>query len=413
VELKLAKKNKYIWKIGEALPTIDDHSLVKLNILERYLEIYLKFLTKNCFMSNLKLTIIDGFAGGGIYKNNITGSPLRIKQAVEKAKKIIQFERESNNCRAVTFDIDYKFIERNKDTFTFLKQALVDYDFYCSKTECILGRFSSNLDQLIQGIKDKGRAERSIFILDQYGYADAPVKDIKKIFLNLKKAEVILTFSIDSLIDYLSRFNYKILENLGLSKDDIEVILDVREDNEFTRSKIQPILYKIIVAETQAPYYTPFFIKSDVSNRAYWLFHFSTHPTARDEMIKLHWDEQNTFQHFGRAGLKMLLGYNSDYKENLFEFDDFAKEKSIKTLQEELPELIYNVKEVSFGHLKNAIINETPATVDFIKQSLTPSMDSGEIIVKASDQKTLRKRGTTIQDDDIIKWTHRKQTFLF
>lgn len=409
----MAKKNKYIWKIGEALPNIDDHSLVKLNILERYLEIYLKFLTKNCFMSNLKLTIIDGFAGGGIYKNNITGSPLRIKQAVEKAKQIIQFERERNHCRAVTFDIDYKFIERNKETFTFLEQALGDYGFYCSKTKCILGRFSSNLDQLIQGVKNKGRAERSIFVLDQYGYSDAPIKDIKKIFSNLKNAEVILTFSIDSLIDYLSRFNSKILENLGLLKDDIEAILDLREDNEFTRSKIQPLLYKIIVEETRAPYYTPFFIKSDVSNRAYWLFHLSSHPTARDEMIKLHWDEQNTFQHFGRAGLKMLLGYNSDYKENLFEFDDFAKERSINTLEEELPELIYNLKEVSFGQLKNTIINETPATVDFIKKALTPSIASGEIIVKASDQKSLRKKHTTILDNDIIKWTNRKQISLF
>ena len=130
-------------------------------------------------------------------------------------------------------------------------------------------------------------------------------------------------------------------------------------------------------------------------------------------MIKLHWDEQNTFQHFGRAGLKMLLGYNSDYKENLFEFDDFAKERSINTLEEELPELIYNLKEVSFGQLKNTIINETPATVDFIKKALTPSIASGEIIVKASDQKSLRKKHTTILDNDIIKWTNRKQISLF
>ena len=57
----MAKVNKYNWCIGEELPTIEDHSKVKLDIIENYLEIYLRYLTKGFKVSSLKLDIIDGF----------------------------------------------------------------------------------------------------------------------------------------------------------------------------------------------------------------------------------------------------------------------------------------------------------------------------------------------------------------
>lgn len=409
----MAKKKKYNWNLKEDLPDIDDHSLVKLDIIEHYIEIYLKFLTKSCFCSNLKLSIIDGFSGGGLYKNNITGSPIRIKKAIDSTKKIISYEKETSGCMPVNFDIDFRFIEKDQSTYNHLKTILGDYGYLCNKTECILGEFSNNLDDLIQDIKNKGRAERAIFILDQYGYSDAPISDINKIFRNLKNAECILTFSIDSLIDYLSEQNSKILENLGLSKKDCEEILDIRKDSTEIRSKLQPILYKSIVDASGAPYYTPFFIKSDKTNRSYWLFHFSSHPTARDEMIKLHWKEQNTFQHFGKAGLNMLVGYSSDCKQSLFEFDNFAKEKSIDILSLEIPKIIKNLKSIRFDNLKDIIVNDTPASFDIIKESLENSIKSGEIEFKSEDGSSKRKKHTTIQNKDIVKWVGQRQTYLF
>lgn len=409
----MAKKKKYNWNLEEDLPDIDDHSLVKLEIIENYIGIYLRYLSKGLF-TNVKLTVVDGFSGGGLYKNNITGSPIRIKKAIETTTKIIAFEKEQSNCPPATFDIDFRFIEKNIFAHEHLKVILGDYGYLCNNTECILGEFSNNLDQLIIDIQKKNRNGRAIFILDQYGYSDAPIRDINKIFTTLNKAECILTFSIDSLIDYLSEHNAKLLENLGLSKRDCEQILDIREDTNFSRSKIQPILYKAIVDASGAPYYTPFFIKSDNTSRAYWLFHFSSHSTARDEMIKLHWKEQNTFQHFGRAGLQMLLGYDSKRQENLFEFNNFAKERSIDTLGIEIPKLIKQLKTTSFGTLKNIIVNETPASFDLIKESLSESINSGEIEFKSEDGKSKRRKYTTIHDKDIVRWTGQKQTtFLF
>lgn len=409
----MAKKNKYDWKLGEELPVVDSHSLVKLNIIERYMEIYLKFLTKGCFASNLKLTIIDGFSGGGIYKGDITGSPIRIKKAIETTKKIIEFEKRDSNCMPVDFDIDYKFIEKKRDSFSFLQKTLDDFNYKCSQTECILGEFSLQLNNIINHIQHKSRAQKAIFILDQYGYADAPIKDIYKIFNNLKKAEVILTFSMDSLIDYLSKSNPATLLNLGLSKEDTEQILDLKEDSDFSRAKLQPLLYESIARASGAKYFTPFFIKCDSSNRSYWLFHFSSHPTARDEMMKLHWDKQNTFQHYGNAGLKMLVGYDSSRENSLFEFDDFAKEKSIDSLSEDIPKIICNENEISFECLRNLIINQTPATIDIIKESLNQPMETGEIYVKSSDKKSNRHKSSRIKNDDLLIWRGRKQYSLF
>lgn len=401
----MAKVNKYDWVIGEELPTIDDHSLVKLDIIEQYLEVYLRVLTQSHRMDSLRLTVVDGFAGGGIYKGGLKGSPLRIYETIQNISKAINIERE-NNSKQIHFDIDMHFIELAKSSFAFLQKTMEERN-YLHNLQMHNGKFEDYLDTIIKSIQKKSTSHKSIFILDQYGYADASIPSISKIFANLKKVEVILTFSVDSLIDYISRKNPQVLLNLGLSKDDCERIFDLK-DNNFSRSKIQPLLYQMIVKQTGAKFYTPFFIKSDTSNRSYWLFHLSSHAKARDEMIKLHWDNQNTFQHFGKAGLKMLVGYDSDYNNNLFEFDNFAKEKSLESLSEELPKIIYEFDAIEFSQLKDKIINETPATVDMIKESLKEQIHYKELIVK-SNKGSIRQKANTIHDSDIIMKPNRKQ----
>lgn len=405
----MAKVNKYNWHLKEALPKIDDHSLVKLDIIERYLEIYLRVLTKNHLMDSLKLSVIDGFAGGGLYHGNILGSPLRICKTIEETQKCINIEREMANSKLIKFDIDIHLIEKNPDTFSFLKNTIHSHG--CSEKVFLQqGEFENYLDSLIKKIQEKSRSQKSIFVLDQYGFADASLPAIRKIFNNLKKVEVILTFSVDSLIDYLTRDNTTILENMGMNKEDMEQIFDIKEDNDFSRAKIQPLLYEKIVKVTGAPFYTPFFIKSDTSNRSYWLFHLSTHATARDEMVNLHWEQQNSFHHYGKPGLKMLLGYDSQYKNSfdIFKFDSYAKNKSIETLSNELPRLIYDHKAIEFSALKNTIVNETPATIEMIKESLEEAIQDKEIIVR-SPNGTIRQKSNTIQSDDVLLKPNRVQ----
>jgi three-Cys-motif partner protein len=408
----LSKKKKYTWDDINSPPKIDNHSLVKLDIIEKYIEIYLRHLTKSFYVGNFKLTIIDGFAGGGLYEGGITGSPIRAKETIDKITQIINFEKEQSNCKKVHFDIDYIFIEKDKGTFIFLNKTLRNRGIAHANVECINGEFTRHLDTILSRVSKKSRGGRSIFILDQYGYKDAPIKDINKIFKQLVKTEVILTFSTDSLIDYLSECNISTLEKMGLTKQQCAELLNIREDNDYTRSKIQPLLYRSVIEQAGAPFYTPFFIKSDLTNRSYWLFHFSMHPLARDEMIGLHWNKQNTFQHFGSAGLNMLLGYNSDYRFNLFEFDNFAKEKTLKCLSDELPLVVKNKKIIQFDMLKNEIMNGTPAKTDHIKEVLINLAQNNIIKIQDSKNNTQRKSINTIKDNDLIKYNGQK-IFIF
>ena len=106
----------------------------------------------------------------------------------------------------------------------------------------------------------------------------------------------------------------------------------------------------------------------------------------------------------------MLVGYDSNSKNQLYGFDNFAEEQSKEALTEELPKLIYDQEYngVTFHKLQVAIINSTPATRSMIKDSLENSIQSGEIIAK-SKKGVVRRVANAIEDDDIISCHTGKQ----
>mgnify|MGYP007129526891 CR=1 FL=1 len=56
----------------------------------------------------------------------------------------------------------------------------------------------------------------------------------------------------------------------------------------------------------------------------------------------------------------------------------------------------------------------SPVTRDIIRESLANSIESGEIKIVSKDNNQIRRKHTTIQDKDIIKWTQQRQiSFLF
>lgn len=407
----MAKKQKYQWRIGEKPPIIDDHSKVKLDIIAAYVAKYLEIYFQNLNARNLKLSIVDGFAGGGLYQDDIKGSPIRILESIQQAKMEIAFKRDTQNMPPFSLNIDYFFVEKCKNTFNFLSKTLNDFGYKSDNIITINDAFENKVDEIILKIQQKSRSERCIFILDQYGYMDATIATVKKIFTKMKNAEIILTFSTDSLIDYLTVDRPQTLLNLGLTKEDAEYILNLTDDDDCTRAKLQPILFQSIVQASGALHYTPFFIRSAVSNRSYWLFHFSTVAKARDEMTKLHWQNHNTSVHYGSAGLNML-GYNHRFKESLFGdvflFDQTAKEKSIAMLKNELPEIIFNQKSIVFSDLVTKVINHTPATIDMLKESLNEHVSYGEIIVK-SEEGITRKKSSSIKHSDRITTPYAPQ----
>lgn len=410
----MGKINKYDWGISKELPLIEEHSIVKLKILEGYLRVYMEKLCSIPYPTKLKFAIIDGFAGGGLYqdakRNEILGSPLRILETVNAMQKEINFKREQENKGKITFEIPIYLVEKNKNTFNFLSQTLKTRD-YSSNVFPYHGAFEEQYIHILQELQ-RNRYSRAIFILDQYGYSDANLKIIKRILKDFRKPEIILTFACDSLIDYLSQKNQKALLNLGLSADNIEYLLDTKEDNDRNRKNILNSLLSGVTESVGACFYTPFFVKGVKTHRAYWLLHFSNHPIARDEMVKLHYKHQNDFIHYGGEGLDMF-GFSTKEQMTLnpFLFTEQDKEKSLQIIKQQIPEKMKNYDGRTFGDFIRDEINQTPATIEIIQNSLNEALYYGDIEFFDQTGKKI-KQSKNIKLDDHIK-IGRQQRFKF
>lgn len=86
---KKSDHEQFYWKHwqSEKLPELEDHSEKKLELLRDYLVLYLEIVMKGTSGKEEQyVTLIDGFAGGGLYNGNKLGSPITILKAVEEAE---------------------------------------------------------------------------------------------------------------------------------------------------------------------------------------------------------------------------------------------------------------------------------------------------------------------------------------
>jgi len=422
---KTKKDKHYVWVPGEEPPFLGAHSIAKHRILKEYLEKYVRILTVNLAQEQLKLTLVDAFAGGGVYrhpetKDRIPGSPLIMLEAMHAA------EEAANNAREKQFklDVEYFFIEKLEPTVEFLRQELGESKEardHQDQIQVLPGCFSQHLDAILRRVEQRGRSRRVIFVLDQYGYSDVRMSDLRTIFKRLPNAEVILTVAIDWLIDHWTeREEYNtILSNLGLDLRS-DFITRMKDENPTDwRPVVQYSLHDQFHRNSGALHYTPFFIHSVESHRAYWLLHFSGHSRARDAMTQLHWELENHFQHFGQPGFCML-GHDPrrdyehlGYQKLSFGFDSFAAEDTRQALLAELPRRIaMENDEVSFLAFFKRVVNETPATKNMLANGIRELTLEKELEVRTKDG-SLRRSGVQINDDDIIVRPRQKLLLPF
>ena len=418
------------WQVGEDPPKIQPHSLAKHRVFRSYLETYVSVLTKNPAQGQFRLTLVDGFAGGGRYLDERTneehsGSPLIMLEAMKRAAE------EAQKIRNKPFDLDvqYIFIEKDLKAFKYLCDVLNKSEFselIDDKIQLIQGEFTEQVPKIIKFVKSRGTAERVIFSLDQFGYKDVPMLTIQSILESLKNAEVILTFATDFLIDYLgdNEQSLRTMESMGLSLPSAAVSNAKDRANWTTKQKqdwrraIQFSLHKEIPERTGAKFYTPFFIRSADSHRDYWLIHLSGHLKAKDVMVGLHWKENNSFVHYGKSGLKML-GYDPAHDAQLtqqhmlpiFRFDTAALASSREQLLQQLPEQIHNFGEaIVFNDLFSSLTNEMPVTGDIMGNVVSDLAKQGFIEVRDKDGLTIRRAGVQ-KGTDIIIPSRQKRLF--
>jgi len=416
----------YDWKNGP--DAIQQHSIAKHRILQSYLAAYFQTLVSSPNQDALRLTLVDGFAGGGLYyhsdtKELVKGSPFICLDATREA----DFNINKGRHKPVKLDVSYFFVEANRHACLHLDKVLRDEGYGSALGNTIQlrhAKFQDEAENIINFIKKKSpRNGRSIFVLDQYGYKDVPTGLIQKIFQNLPSAEIILTFGVDSFLNFASDKNLtqELLDEIGIPEvwhgRSIEEIKSSEKDWRFF---IQSALYRNLVTRCGAEFYTPFFIRNKKGHGDYWLIHMSQHYRARDVMTEVHWDNQNYFIHYGGSGLNMfnMVGYDPSHDAHFkgqsdlgFEFDDIARNASVSSLMEQIPRLIYaDDVGMSFGELFAKTCNCSPASAAIYRETTGNLLDHKIVEVIGSDG-AKRRSGLQIKLSDQIVPARQKNLF--
>lgn len=419
---------QYNWKDGPDF--IQQHSVAKHRILRAYLAAYFQTLVSSPNRETLKLTLVDGFAGGGLYVHQDTrelvkGSPFIFLEATREAEYLINKDRH----KPVQLLVDYFFTEANPHAHKHLDMVLREAGYADRLGNGIYlehARFQDRADAIIEFIKKKSpRNGRSIFALDQYGYKEVPTHLMRKIFEALPSAEVILTFGVDSFMNFANDGDQvkDLLDGLGMP--DIfagRSIEEIKTSDRDWRLLLQSTLYRRLVENCGARHFTPFFIRNRSGHGDYWLIHMSQHHRARDVMTEVHWANNNYFIHYGGAGLDMfqMVGYDpahdSQYLKQSalgFEFDDVAKNASITALIEHIPRRVYaDDTGISFGELFATTCNSSPASARIYRESVGRLIAEHVIEVVPADGGNRRSAAQIKPTDQLLAPRQRAIQFV-
>lgn len=405
----MTNKN-FSWRKDTPAPLVRPHSLKKLDVIEQYVRIYLKTRAANPRIDNIPLSLVDTFCGGGVYRNDISGkvelgSPLRLVNAVRATESELAAERRKSFKILATFF----FSDAAREHVACLKSEIENSPFRDEIGKSIHlkhGRSSDVLADVVSRIGASRGNTRSLFVMDQCGYKDVPMRDIQMILQRLPNAEIILTFSIDALLNFLTekREPSETIRDFGVDRDFFRSWRQGRHDDARGRAYAQKHLMSNLRKQSGAQFFTPFLLFSTDESRTIMLAHLSRHQKARDKMLGIHWDQQNSFHHYG-SGSFYELAYDPrriDYDDDLFSFRPADKQEMQRQLENELPDRLFSMMNdhgITVEELLFIIGNETAARNDDIFDALGQMIANRDVQVRGS---TFPKRRPRL-GDQIIK----------
>lgn len=337
------------WSPTAPLPGIEDHSLRKLDVLRKYLDEYFDTIAQNPRMDRLNITLVDGFCGGGAYRRDSRieyGSPIILLEAVQAARDRLNANRE----KRLELNARFVFVDAKRDHVASLEEQIRQAGFgdqIGGNISLVSGTFTDELPGILDRIRQDQRAGRSIFVLDQCGWSDVPMSALRSIFDVLHRPEVVMTFAIDALLNYLREESAGLASyrQFGVDDDFIAEWNANKSDEALGRLVTQRILMTRVHKLSGATFFTAFRLWSVTDNRWMVLAHLSKHQAAHDKMLGVHWDSQNCFQHVGKGSL-FMLGFDTrliDSKDALFNFQEHDFATMNRELLEELPGEIENL----------------------------------------------------------------------
>lgn len=402
----------FSWAPDREPPQIEAHSKAKLDVLRRYLRAYFDRLNVVPARDQFKLDLVDGFAGGGTFRDGsaeVPGTPLIMLEETADARKRLNEDRK----KPLHFDCKFYFVDVSRNHTDHLAKVLSDrgYDTRASDIVIRNGRFADEVDAIVAEIKRRQPvAGRAIFLLDQTGFSQVELGLIRRILDGLPSAEVILTFSADALINFLDERPeiVKAVAPLEVTLSQIRTLLQYR-DGDGGRALVQRTLRRHIREATGATFDTPFFIRPAASRRALWLIHLSRHPTARDVMMQCHWQIKNTFEHYGPGDFGML-GWDVVREPTTLPLFNFAeldaehmKDGLLNAMVRELSELA-SVAPASIEDVRNALANRTAARFADLDEVILQLAREKEFDILSQDGKTRLRNLKHLQATDRVSF---------
>ncbi len=390
---------------------MEDHSRTKLRILQEYIELYIRIVYGSTFRSHGgKITLIDGFAGGGIYQEDEEGSPLVMMEAVRAAETHLNVGRRI----PTKIDAQYWFVEKDPDAFGCLDGVLRAKGYGPQIGQSIFlreGCFEDQLAEILGAIKKRHPREggRAIFFLDQCGYSKVTIPTLSFISRELHgKAEFIINFA----VDWLERYAHdgksfrQAYSNLGLTEVNVDDLLSLKDSGACDwQYLVEAKLAPAIVRESGAKFYSPFYIRPASQRNGYWLLHLAPHARARAAMTDVHWANSNGSIHYGNLGLNMLA-YKPDFDPSAYlnglSFTEVTREATKQTLSKELARQAHEKHQngITLKQLFEFNCNGTIANREIFNQAVHYARASGD--VKILGPGGGKKYSSTLQSDDVI-----------
>ena len=392
---------KFDWADPDELPK---HSAQKLKILSSYFAKYLKVRCSFATRGRLRLAIVDGFAGGGIYGCGSFGSPLILLDTIDNTVNEINISRQDKNLGPIEFEFNIYFNDEDRVAYNLLEgrynTILARIRSNHPNIKIKIMNFNEKFQTLYPKIKENLVAKRTkniLFNLDQYGDKSVPIEIIRDILTTFEKSEIFLTLMITAINTYLTTKDLAKFNNRYGHLDISHLDLDFENpDHCKANAQVERKIYDNF--QSCSVYCNPFFIKNP-NGYGYWMLQFTNNYTASQVYKDNLYNFASGLSHFGRSGLKMF-GYNPKEDNNLFHnFDKVGIENSQSQLEYDIPEFLYdNDDPMPIEMFFSKIYADTPSHSSVVKSVLIENRDIEVRTNKGGE----RRVPNTIKKQDMI-----------
>lgn len=284
---------------------LQDHSEVKLSILEKYTIPWMRKIILNRYGPK-KCLLIDGFAGKGKYDNDKKGSPLiMIEAAIDFYNQAINNEWNEPEIFIYLNELDksnHEALISNIESIGFEtmdNRMFISVDYKSVKVVVENKTFEDFLTDILGQIKDGYSLIPSFCFVDPFGFSTTPFRLFKK-YLDNENSELLINFMYEHTNRFIKHPNEKvrkqISEHMGLvSLDDLsEKITDLTP---LERKQIIIETYiNNILKETKAVYVRHFDIKKNGKTKMI-LFHATKNINGLKLMKETMWKHDETGQY--------------------------------------------------------------------------------------------------------------------